>query len=65
MYLNDHAIKGYKLIDANVLQELFNAYSKCEHCEKEKCLYLFQRNTSRRGMLEKILCEMCVMSKNI
>ena len=62
--VNDHAIKGYKIIDANVLQELFNAYSKCEHCEKEKCLYLLKKNTSRRGMSEKFYVK-CVMSKNI
>ena len=61
--LNDHAIKGYKIIDANLLQELLNAYSKCEHFQKEKCLYLFQKNTSRRGMSENFYVK-CVSCQN-
>ena len=63
--LNDHAIKGYKIIDANLLQELFNAYSKCKHCEKEKRLYLFQKNTSRGGMPENFYVKFVSCQNNL
>ena len=47
-------LQGYKIIDANILQELFNSFSKCHHCGEVKCLSLFQKDSSRRGMSEKL-----------
>ena len=47
-------LQGYKIIDANILQELLNSFSKCHHCGEVKCLSLFQKDSSRRGMSEKL-----------
>ena len=57
IYLADlfNPIHGYKIANADILQEMF---SSCSKCGGEKCLFVFQQNKSRRGFSEK-LCVQC------
>ena len=55
-------IRGYKIIDADIFQEIFSFCSKCVYCGGEKCLCILQQDKSRRGLPEKVaMCPMCTM----
>ena len=57
IYLADlfNPIHGYKIVNADILQEML---SSCSKCSGEKCLFVFQQNKSRRGLSEE-LCVQC------
>ena len=49
---NPIPILSYKIIDADILQEMFSFCSKYVHFGGEKCLCIFQQDKSRRGLSE-------------
>ena len=56
---------GYKIIDADILQEMFSFCSKYVHFGGEKCLCIFQQDKSGRGLSETKICPMSTMKPNI
>ena len=54
-------VKGYKMIDSGILQDVLNFCSKCDICGKDKSLSLLQNNNSKRGLCEKLYlqCREC------
>ena len=53
-YKDASSVHGYKIIDADILQEVMNFCSKCKNCGAENSLSLRQDDKARRGLSEKL-----------